>query len=381
MQKIYRILRDNKELGPLSLEELLELKLKKYDLIWIEGRSAGWRYPSEIEALKPYLDDQVPQNSHPASHSLRPEAAVPVLENTNKAPVASDEIELTPEQLEKKANEIYQRIQAFNENNEKQKEETQTKYARSLEDLKQEYADWLHKKKVKKGFKVNKKLLAGFSVTAVILLAWVFISGRSKSDLLNAQTKQYISNAVYSQQQPQESIPKIKDQHNSSQVETADIPKSPGPKKELSVDQFIDSVERALAKSDASVKKKSQAYKNFPLTNKPEKKVDEAPVLKVAPADINTVPLSQLISMNAHYMYDTDQHLFGLEITIQNKSRQLLKKVTVDVFYYKKGDRLFDKETLYFTNIQPGNSFTLSTPGNKKAVAAKFQLGQVIGDN
>ena len=156
MQKIYRILRDNKERGPLSLEELLELKLKKYDLIWIDGRSAGWRYPSEIEALKPYLEDQVPQNSHPASHSLRPEVVIPVQENINKAPVASEDIELTPEQLEKKANEIYLRIQAFNEGNEKQKEETQTKYARSLEDLKQEYADWLHKKKVKKG--VVKKL-------------------------------------------------------------------------------------------------------------------------------------------------------------------------------------------------------------------------------
>ena len=80
-------------------------------------------------------------------------------------------------------------------------------------------------------------------------------------------------------------------------------------------------------------------------------------------------------------MYDVNQQLFGLEVTIQNKSMQLLKKVTVDVFYYKKGDKLFDKETLYFNNIQPGNSFTLSTQGNRKALAAKFQLGQVIGEN
>ena len=381
MQKIYRILRDNKERGPFSLEELLELKLKSYDLIWIEGRSAGWRYPSEIEALKSYLDDPSIQNQHPASHSLRPEIAMLAQEKTFNAPTASEEIELTPEQLEKKANEIYQRIQAFNENNEKQKEETQTKYARSLEDLKQEYADWLHKKKVKKGFRVNKKVLAGSSVAAVIFLAWVFISGRSKNDVLNAQTKQYISNAVYSQQQSSETLPKIKDQPIQPQNYTVDNNKVSSSKKQLSVDQFIDSVERALAKADAGIKKKVISSKKLLVNTNIEKKLEVAPVLKVAPADINTVPLSQLISMNAHYMYDTDQHLFGLEITIQNKSRQLLKKVTVDVFYYKKGDRLFDKETLYFTNIQPGNSFTLSTPGNKKAVAAKFQLGQVIGDN
>lgn len=381
MQKIYRILRDNKEKGPLSLEELLELKLKKYDLIWIDGRSAGWRYPSEIESLKPYLEDNITPSPHPASHSIRPEIAIPVQEDINKAPAAAEDIELTPELLEKKANDIYQRIQAFNQNNERQKEETQTKYARSLEDLKQEYADWLHKKKVKRGFKVNKKVLAGISLAAVIFLAWVFISGRSRNDVLNTQTKQYISNAVYSQQQPTENISKGKEQHISTQNYSAQGTRVSGYKKELSVDQFIDSVERALARADVGTKKKNTLHKNLPFTPKAEKKPDQEPVLKVEPADINTVPLSQLISMNAHYMYDTDQHLFGLEITIQNKSRQLLKKVTVDVFYYKKGDRLFDKETLYFTNIQPGNSFTLSTPGNKKAVAAKFQLGQVIGDN
>src|SRR5580692_1043454 len=28
--------------------------LKPYDLVWIEGKSAAWRYPSEIEELMPF---------------------------------------------------------------------------------------------------------------------------------------------------------------------------------------------------------------------------------------------------------------------------------------------------------------------------------------
>src|SRR4029453_17400300 len=50
----YLLLRDNKESGPYLLDDLVNLGLKPYDLVWIEGKSAGWRYPSEINELKPY---------------------------------------------------------------------------------------------------------------------------------------------------------------------------------------------------------------------------------------------------------------------------------------------------------------------------------------
>src|SRR6266542_4172515 len=52
--KQYRLLRNNKESGPYSAEELIQLGFKPYDLIWADGKSAGWRYPSEMEEFKPY---------------------------------------------------------------------------------------------------------------------------------------------------------------------------------------------------------------------------------------------------------------------------------------------------------------------------------------
>src|SRR5215471_6140555 len=57
----YLLLRNNKESGPHSLDELIELGLKPYDLIWIQGKSAAWRYPSEVEELKsiaPVVEEQ-----------------------------------------------------------------------------------------------------------------------------------------------------------------------------------------------------------------------------------------------------------------------------------------------------------------------------------
>jgi len=57
----YLLLRDNKQIGPLSLEEITQKGFKAYDLVWVEGKSAAWRYPSEIQELKsfaPVVEEQ-----------------------------------------------------------------------------------------------------------------------------------------------------------------------------------------------------------------------------------------------------------------------------------------------------------------------------------
>src|SRR6201996_8771435 len=51
---MYLLLRDNKQSGPYSLDELKSMGLKAYDLVWLEGKSAAWRYPSEMEELKSF---------------------------------------------------------------------------------------------------------------------------------------------------------------------------------------------------------------------------------------------------------------------------------------------------------------------------------------
>lgn len=54
MENKYLLLRDNKQSGPYTLQELIEKGIKAYDLVWAEGKSAAWRYPSEIAELKPF---------------------------------------------------------------------------------------------------------------------------------------------------------------------------------------------------------------------------------------------------------------------------------------------------------------------------------------
>ena len=51
---MYLLLRNNKQSGPHSLEELKSMGLKAYDLVWLEGKSAAWRYPCEIPELSSF---------------------------------------------------------------------------------------------------------------------------------------------------------------------------------------------------------------------------------------------------------------------------------------------------------------------------------------
>ena len=51
---MYLLLRNNKQSGPYSLEDLKNMGMKPYDLVWLEGKSAAWRYPSEIDELKEF---------------------------------------------------------------------------------------------------------------------------------------------------------------------------------------------------------------------------------------------------------------------------------------------------------------------------------------
>jgi hypothetical protein len=57
--KTYLLLRNNRQSGPFTLSEILMEGLKPHDLVWVEGHSASWRYPSELAELKAHVPSPV----------------------------------------------------------------------------------------------------------------------------------------------------------------------------------------------------------------------------------------------------------------------------------------------------------------------------------
>lgn len=49
--KRYHLLRNNREAGPFTFRELKDVELLPNDLVWVEGESTAWSYPTEIDEL------------------------------------------------------------------------------------------------------------------------------------------------------------------------------------------------------------------------------------------------------------------------------------------------------------------------------------------
>lgn len=104
------LLRDNKQSGPYSIEELKSKGLKPYDLVWVDGKSAAWRYPGEVEELKsfaPVVEEQpfdrfFRKPSQQSSSSLQTSTANNTVNTASEAPfletraTARDAVSVTP---------------------------------------------------------------------------------------------------------------------------------------------------------------------------------------------------------------------------------------------------------------------------------------------
>ncbi|MFL5742473.1 MAG: hypothetical protein ACJ75B_19775 [Flavisolibacter sp.] len=78
MQKVYLLLRNNRQSGPFTIDELWQQQLRSTDMVWIEGKSTAWAYLSELELL-------------------------PSAETSSSTPPASGEIERKAEELRRRA--------------------------------------------------------------------------------------------------------------------------------------------------------------------------------------------------------------------------------------------------------------------------------------
>ncbi|HVE61333.1 MAG TPA: hypothetical protein VNA26_05920, partial [Chitinophagaceae bacterium] len=109
----------------------------------------------------------------------------------------------------------------------------------------------------------------------------------------------------------------------------------------------------------------------------PALNANSQPVIKKEPS----LPLTQLIDISGDYLpSQSGDGVNGYKVTMQNNSKQVLKVVAVDVFYYADNHKLLNKKTLYFSNVQPKTNMILTAPANKEAVAVRHQLGLVSGE-
>jgi hypothetical protein len=109
MKKVFLLLRDNTQLGPFTIDELLQQKLSNNDLIWVEGYSLAWSLPSELDLLKlsslgtAPVTDAKPFTPHANQPNKAENAANPVpIKNKKKRKWAEEDIEGRAEEIRRR---------------------------------------------------------------------------------------------------------------------------------------------------------------------------------------------------------------------------------------------------------------------------------------
>lgn len=359
MQKVYLLLRNNKQQGPYSLEELLQQNLKNFDLVWVEGKSAGWRYPSEIDQLKTFLNREEPPFTQEAKTEAIPELAPTIQKTTvrkqakvyvslpvNPAISLPPKEEITPaDKLAQKAEALYQRVHAFTASqSEKASEpEAEIKYTRSLDDIKQEYSSWLYEQKSgrKKGKKLSVSYVSAFAFILLTgLLAAYFIYPYNNSDQKNVSE----TNAENNISTNSEDIIPVNNRTNTN---------SPGSLTKKKTGQSLN--------KNIPVAKKV-AGKNLPVKKR---------VLK------NTVPLPQLVKLRGQHPANTGNGVPDFKLILQNNSNSHIELATAEVLYYSTSGKLLSRKTVYFSNIAPKASVIRYVSGNNRAGEVHYQLGKM----
>jgi hypothetical protein len=416
--------------------------------LWVEGRSAGWRYPTEIDVLKQYVPVTGPSSVQKISESkpvLNESTTLPDKKiqkknqkntseikgiyislpgaNFPQSPVATQKkqlIESTPagdvnkpsnfqqsdknsepgEELQLSFEERVERMRAraltFSADEEKPKNEVDTKYSRSLDDIKAEYRRWLQEQKRGKKLPVFSKkdisiALASFVVIAVVFITTKWVTGNDTE--LDNQKDGYKFSYLADSANEEKSLNDFKEHadhvaqekivkhfppienNSTTSIKATQITKE---EEQVKVSKAASDINKTHKTQALNGQRETQQYKRentSDVTQTPDTSGNRTIVEK---KDSPSVPLTQLISISEkEFKTDKEQKLKGYEITVQNNSNEVLNVIAVDVLYYDKDKKRVHKETLYFNNLQPHRSLTIAAAGHEKAITAGYQLGLV----
>jgi hypothetical protein len=372
MQKIYLLLRNNKQSGPYSLSELIALQLRPLDLVWVEGRSRSWQYPTEMSELKGHVKESKNKNE---SITVYPQASTDlVLPKTNKK--SSDD------KAEDKINvQVYVKLpheseaeRFFSEHNPLLPSDgtgapvqskgpvvqpadglLNTKYTRDLQEIKAEYTAWIGQRKQTEQNRQQNKPWLIWAIIAFLGMAG-FLSERWSSG--GSASNQNLNT-------------------DSTQVrKLSPLPasKSSKTKKNTRATEKNEKSKKATDAATSADKKKEQKK------SKDTASVNALPMEQKQPAKVDGQAIAKMIDIAFHT--DTARHagINGVVFTIHNRSEHKLNTVALNIFYDNNDGQTVAKETIYFNNVHAGGIASEHAPSNEHASTLHYKLALINTD-
>ena len=380
MQNSYILLRDHKESGSLSVEELLEIGLKETDLIWVECQSMDWRSPEEIPELK----NLVAVKNYNSKINKTEEQVEPV----SPGSMSQQKKKKTGMQMPGAATkefEKYIRVGSSILSPFEKKEihsQSITGYdSGAIKEAQPEYQ--LPKKQGNKIVFTNhlpdqvKKLAlySGLVLAGALLMFLVLNFGGRKADVV------------------QQTIPSTEKSAISTVATTLNTSPAIPPAN-------VDNAEILSKNSSDSAKKvrkkRVTAPKTIPLitTSNPDSQnmVSNDPVKNIKPAaKINVKPVSfeEISSKIVLGANDYNVGFLGgvrnLSITLQNNSAYMLNQVTVEVNYLNSSGNILKTDQINFQSVKAGDAAVMKVDKSKRGVKVKYHITHIeckaLGDH
>ncbi len=431
----YNLLRNNKTSGPHTFDQMVELGFKPYDLVWVEGKSAAWRYPGEIAEFKelaPLVEEQpydrffkknntesageqkqatkVMVKTEVAEMNTREDKSSQVTHKKSPVNRSGSKVLVIPPAGFAEENHIIKVIPVGEKNPQKkiipaqkptvvkEKEETvpevQVNYAQSLDDIKEMYKETLQLKKQAFSRKEKtRRLLKKSPVILYILALGVLIAltinvntGKKipppvtndgswlKNSVQPAGFTEPENQAAGSTENTKIPVNNIRNKGNDREPEYQDREKT-------IADKIVTTGNPIRKISDDHNNKANQTEK--PETNIPVPSNDDATGTRnkttgTGTTDKKIADFKSLVFVRANaYKQGTFGGIKDLELVVNNNSGFVLDNVEVELTYMKFSKQPLKTEKIIFSNIAPNGSQTIRIPDSPRGAKVEYKITSV----
>lgn len=413
----FLLLRSNKQSGPYSAEELQQMGLKPYDLIWVDGKSAAWRYPGEVEDLKsfaPAVEEQpydrfykkpeaetssVPVEKPAATQPVTPQPQPAMVQATpqqqpveipavQQQPSIPQQASEKPARKEKEYKRVFVTLPsgvALQQPVAKPAAETpvhiqyqppvqpppaETKMPEAKPEIK---AD-IHYPKKRSRFKGVP--LAAMIIGMVVMTALGIVIGMSLDRNKGVPLIKKVDPAPPANNQ-QGSVPNEPQRDQSSETFN-----------QTAAQMMQDSIQSAQAnkpavkttlltkKNNSSTDTNQQSVAaNLPVNEEPKLNKEEAPAKKELPKPTAAPELEKQVFVSNN---DFEVGPFGgiskLALTVKNTSEHTLSLVVVQLEYLKANKEVFKTEDIYFRDVAPNATLTVDAPRSGRGSKINYKV-------
>jgi hypothetical protein len=373
----YLLLRNNKESGPFTMDEIKGMSLKAYDLIWVVGKSAAWRYPGEVSELKSFAP-AVPEQAAdfllkmPNTDNSAPDSA-----NNKKPDSTSGQRSTVNGQRSNASRSVYVNLPA--EIKSAIVPPTRVLHdtafiSSGIQESEYDFSD-IYKKQLSRTIRYSGKILW---ISTVLLL---FGAGILTGFFISDRRKFFTSDANHPQNNPVLKQVVLRGKKDNSSV---NIDHNPGNKTSETGALNADSVKKLYPSS----KKLTNGSGKKNLKNNAVNKDS----IDTGPAILSSLKLNDSLKQNAisktealyqkikahpeNYVnlvtgrYSTG--LFGgissFPVTVSNNSSVKMDLVVVSIDYVQNNEKVYKTENLSFNDLEAGETVTIKAPKSSRGI-------------